>query len=73
MPKLNRTGSVPRPKTNSNFPPSAGLPVPIAITYMACSGPQTISRPFSRPMMNGLLRFLYWVPTKRARNRGVLN
>mgnify|MGYP003346123338 CR=1 FL=1 len=42
-PKASITGSVPSPKAKSILAPSTALPVPAAMTYIACNGPQAIT------------------------------
>ena len=54
MPKVNITGSVPLPNAKSIFAPSSALPVPAAITYIACKGPgdhQSIQKPNHEGLM----------------------
>jgi len=53
--------------------PAKALPLPAAITYMACNGPQMIIRPFNRPMTKGLLCLRYSLPTNFITIAGVLN
>jgi hypothetical protein len=53
-PKPNNGTNVPRPNINKIIAPCLGSPLPAAITYMACNGPQPSNSPVNKPVRNGL-------------------